>query len=406
MNAKVSIIIPSYNAERFLADTLESVQVQTYINYEVIVVDDGSTDSTHSVVKRFPEVHYYYQANRGPAAARNAGLSLATGQYVSFLDADDLWHPEMLQRCMTILEEQSSIGAVHVNWLPIDADGNLMKESSGWQPWRDDIFERLLVHIPFNTSSVVWRREYWKLIGGFDETPEVNDDWLNWLRIARRGCHFEAIEQPLVYRRMHEGGITQRQPKRIIQWRLNALDRICAELDLSQALCDRAYAEVHWIATTLSLRDGQTNEATRHFQHSVQRNYRLLGLRSTYYAIAYRGKPSDMENLDLAAADKRIYGFLNQLFSAFGVLPGSLEREARSKASFCLAQMAYGKGPSGTGEARRYLARAIRIQPKLILQRDNVAWLVRILLGPRVVRTAFSLLQKQKLPPKIEATEG
>ena len=140
---------------------------------------------------------------------RNTGLHLAKGEFLAFLDSDDLWHKDMLRVCLNILTARPEIAAVHANWLPIDAQGNIVKASSGWKPWRGDIFDRLLVHIPFNTSSILWRRECWERIGGFDETPEINDDWINWLRIARRGYHFEAIEDPLVYRRMHEDSITR-----------------------------------------------------------------------------------------------------------------------------------------------------------------------------------------------------
>jgi glycosyltransferase involved in cell wall biosynthesis len=92
----VSVIVPVYNGDRFLADAIESILTQTYQSYEIIVVDDGSTDHSREIALSFPRVKYLYQPNAGCAAARNRGIEIAKGEYLGFLDADDLWMPDKL----------------------------------------------------------------------------------------------------------------------------------------------------------------------------------------------------------------------------------------------------------------------------------------------------------------------
>lgn len=396
----VSVVVPCYDAERFIQRTLASVIQQTYPALEIIVVDDGSTDGTAGVVAQFDQVNYHFQPNAGPAAARNAGLQLARGEYIAFLDADDVWLPEMLDACITVLIDNHEVSAVHVNWLPIDQQGIVSGISGGWQPWRGDIFSRLLVHIPFNTSSVVWRRVLWDQIGGFDQTPEINDDWVNWLRIAHRGCLFAAIENPLVYRRFHNDSITRRQSQRIVSWRLNALDRICPDLNVPRELCNRAYAEVHWVATTSALREERDSEAIIHFVQAVTLDPSLLSSRSTYYALANDGETGNPGELDLNRATHTIQRFLGRLFQEpdLPFVLADLKETAYATAWLSLAQMAYASGPAHESEARRYLLRATDACPNLILNRNNLAWLARILVGSRFVSAATSLWQRQPQP--------
>ena len=117
MQPKISIIIPTFNCGDFIYRTIESVFAQTYKNYEIIIVDDGSTDSTKDKIdlisKKGIPINYIYQANAGPAAARNTGIRNAAGEYITFLDADDFWIPEKLELQVDVLERESDIGLVY-----------------------------------------------------------------------------------------------------------------------------------------------------------------------------------------------------------------------------------------------------------------------------------------------------
>jgi len=126
MPPKVSVIIPLYNSARFIKNTLQSVADQTYKNVEILCVDDGSTDATKDVIAaHFPGVHYLYQNNKGPAAARNLGIKKATGDYIAFLDSDDIWLPEKLALQMERIFNNNAIKLVHTN-IHIKINGRLI----------------------------------------------------------------------------------------------------------------------------------------------------------------------------------------------------------------------------------------------------------------------------------------
>ncbi|OQA21687.1 MAG: Hyaluronan synthase [Chloroflexi bacterium ADurb.Bin360] len=383
----VSVVIPCYNAECFIQQTVTSVIEQTYRATEIIVVDDGSTDETASIIAQFDHVRYFYQPNSGPAAARNTGLQLSKGEYIAFLDADDLWMPEMLKRCVAVLEAQPSVGAVHANWLPIDSNGQLLRQQSGWQPWRGDIFERLLVHIPFNTSSIVWHRAWWHKIGGFDLTPEVNDDWLNWLRIVHLGCQFEAIAQPLVYRRTHPQGITRVQSQRVVQWRLNALERICSEYSVAESLRRAAYAEIYWVSTMQAVSQDRLDDAVDDLRQAVDNDPSLLSRRSTFFGLACGDSDSRQRMSTPLVAQYNLMRILDGLFSCAELPVGILDQESiiRARALFYLAQIAYSVGEHDI-LARRLLGQSLRMNPSVALDSQAAPWVARILLGRRLVR--------------------
>jgi glycosyltransferase involved in cell wall biosynthesis len=109
---RVSIIVPVYNGERFLGEAIDSIFAQTYPSYEIIVVDDGSTDRTRQIALSYPSVKYLYQANAGTASARNRGIAIARGEYLAFLDADDVWMPDKLSIQMAAFEADPAVEIV------------------------------------------------------------------------------------------------------------------------------------------------------------------------------------------------------------------------------------------------------------------------------------------------------
>ena len=111
---RVSVVVPTYNCARFLGRTIDSALRQTYRDFEIIVVDDGSTDGTQALIAAYEEsVRYVYQTNQGASAARNAALSRASGEFIAYLDADDLWRPDKVIRQVEFLDAHSTCGFVH-----------------------------------------------------------------------------------------------------------------------------------------------------------------------------------------------------------------------------------------------------------------------------------------------------
>jgi glycosyltransferase involved in cell wall biosynthesis len=126
--SRVSVIIPTFNRMEMLADTIRTVEAQSYPNIEIIVVDDGSTDGTRERFERLPNIVYRHQENAGPSAARNKGIKQATGKYLAFLDSDDRWYPDFLAVCVRELESTQA-GFAFANWNVIDENDALTTEN-------------------------------------------------------------------------------------------------------------------------------------------------------------------------------------------------------------------------------------------------------------------------------------
>jgi glycosyltransferase involved in cell wall biosynthesis len=203
----VSIIIPTYNCRRWIAEAIDSALAQTYPQCEIIVVDDGSTDGTGKYLReRYGErIRYIYQPNRGRGAARNHGLRLACGKYIQFLDADDLILPGKIGGQVAFLEAHPGYAAVYCHCLVFNEDDKAHR----WDWPRQkaycsgDILERE-IHEPYLLPNMVLVRRQWvELVGGFDEELRSNEDWDLWLRIAYAGGQFKYLPGPAqaMYRR-------------------------------------------------------------------------------------------------------------------------------------------------------------------------------------------------------------
>ncbi len=181
----VSIIIPTYNRKNLLLEALGSVFSQTYRDYEVIVVDDGSTDGTGAALEGLgARIHYMYQENAGEARARNRGLSVARGEIVAFLDSDDVWKPELLDAELAILGGHSEVALVCARSLTAgEPSEKLISEK---EILTGDLFSQLFQTNFVNNSTVVARRQRLEQAGGFDEGYLTYYDYDLWLKIARQ----------------------------------------------------------------------------------------------------------------------------------------------------------------------------------------------------------------------------
>ena len=193
--AEVSVIIPAFNAGRTIAAALRSVFTQTYCDFEVIVVDDGSTDDTEARVAEWSDrVVYKRQRNGGPGRARNAGIAIASGRLIAFLDADDVWLPRKLARQVAYFERFPSTGLLHAAALVSRAPLTTLRETAdavpldcATQPPSHQFGPVFHGEVAINTLTVMTPRDVLEDVGGFDERRELHvEDWDLWLRIASR----------------------------------------------------------------------------------------------------------------------------------------------------------------------------------------------------------------------------
>ncbi|WP_443750142.1 glycosyltransferase family 2 protein [Asticcacaulis solisilvae] len=172
MKPSVSVIIPAYNAEAFVAATLKSAQAQTLRDIEILVVDDGSTDTTADIVRAFAEadnrIRLITKPNGGVGSARNRGLAEAGADFVAFLDADDLWHPEKLETQLDALKQSGDAAAFSLH-VGIDRDGRFLAPSTRWPFETFPLPAHMVLRPVGNGSSVMVRRDVALAAGGFDE---------------------------------------------------------------------------------------------------------------------------------------------------------------------------------------------------------------------------------------------
>lgn len=216
----VSIIIPAYNSARFLPEAIESVLAQTYKDYEIIVVDDGSTDNTKEVLKPYlDKIKYVYQENRGAASARNTGIKHSQGEYIAFLDADDVWLPEKLHIQADYLDNNQEIAMVYSQSLWMSEDGRLLtgKKSRHRIP-SGDVFNILFFKNFIFTPTVMVRKRILGTVGLFNESFVSTEDRDLWLRIAREFKVF-GISKYLCKTRQTPGSLIRSNKESVYKYR-------------------------------------------------------------------------------------------------------------------------------------------------------------------------------------------
>ncbi len=234
----VSVIIPAYNVSPFIRETIDSVLAQTFTDYEIIVINDGSEDTEELEAALRPHmdrITYIKQENRGAGAARNAGLRAAKGEYVAFLDGDDVWLPEFLSDQLAFIQSGNGYDLVYADAVLFGdrraAKGTIMQRepSNGPVTFESLIGERCVV----NTSSVVARREPILEVGLFDEDLRNSQDFDLWLRLAMRdNARMNFQKKVLVRHRVWSGSLAFDGIKSV-EGELRVLEKVGRRKDLT-----------------------------------------------------------------------------------------------------------------------------------------------------------------------------
>lgn len=233
----VSVIIPTYNRATYVTQAIESALLQSYVPVEIVVVDDGSTDDTQRVLAPYSErINYIYQGNQGEAVARNTGIAASCGDYVAFLDSDDVWFSSKLSKQMSYLSAHPEVGMVASHAIAIDKYGVALDgsplfpaQSEGWVTQENNILRS-----PLPIDTVVVRRNCLPKPTPFPSGVEFGADWEMCLRVgANHKIWF--LGEVLAGVRVHEGNITnplasQQQIDRKLQSRLGVIERVFATM--------------------------------------------------------------------------------------------------------------------------------------------------------------------------------
>ncbi|HYC55948.1 MAG TPA: glycosyltransferase [Candidatus Binatia bacterium] len=293
----VSVIVPTYNRASYLLEAVRSILDQTYPDFEVIVVDDGSTDDTQMAMAgvRDPRLRYVRREHGGISAAMNTGVAASRGRFVARLDSDDAWLPDLLAVLVAELESDARLGFVYGRGRAMTAGGHLLAHTVGTPPrFAGRPLESLVYDDCTCNIAVVARRTALLEAGPYDETLTAAEDWDIWLRVARTHP-FRFIDREVARFRRHDGNVTSLSSpalQAVLDCRLRVLDKLFERDDLSpsvMALRAAAYRNVYTFMTIRWLHAGRPRRAVRSFARSTagNGNRMLVAARNAAFVLVY-----------------------------------------------------------------------------------------------------------------------
>ncbi len=287
---RVSVILPAFNAADTIASAIRSVREQTFQDWELIVVDDGSSDQTWDIVSdltadRENERAIRLEQNQGLAAARNTALATARGEWIALLDADDTWTSEKLCRCMEFLDEHPRLRVVYTPMAAVRKDGTPMVGHSkpchaGWLG--EKLFMSIFVHDP----AAVLHRDVIEEVGGFDESLRVSIGHEFWLRVSTK-FEFGLIDEPLALRGWSETSLTRSKRARSNRYKVHVLERFYFQRGgedlIPRAKAMKRLAKVNYHAGKALLAEGKRTAALPYLRKALR--YRPTYLRVWGYLL-------------------------------------------------------------------------------------------------------------------------
>jgi glycosyltransferase involved in cell wall biosynthesis len=284
---KVSVVIPAYNAMTYLPETVESVLKQTFTNFEVLIINDGSSDHIMQWVTEISDsrVRLISQENQGLPGARNTGIAQAQGEYVAFLDADDWWEPTKLEKQVRCFDERPAVGLVYTWTALIDAsgkpNGRVFASYLEGNVWEQIVVDDMIS----NGSSAMVRRCCFETVGVFDPNLTSAEDRDMWTRLA--ACYpFAVVKEPLTLYRQHPNSMTKNR-QRMIQNLRQVIEKAfqSAPLELLY-LRNRSYGRLNLFQAWNSVDEGNYQEAM-HFQRQAILHHPQLRYSENYIRLSF-----------------------------------------------------------------------------------------------------------------------
>ncbi len=285
----VSVIIPTYNADQFIGQAIQSVLDQTYRSYEIIVVDDGSTDKTKDFLRGFAgQIHCRFQENRGPSAARNTGITIAQGEYICFLDADDLWTPHKLECQLEYMDRHPDIAFVFSDHQDFNARGVLpgsflenkmiFEDSLIKEGPIQNAFLMLLQENFISTPTVMVKKACFEETGLFDEDLWSVEDRDLWLRMAAK---FTLVCLPgiLCKRRVHQSNIS-RQSELTLRSRIKVFEKnkrqfsYLAPAEIWHSALANFYCQIGYVLLENDQRKHAAHAGVKSLKHAFQQMFK------------------------------------------------------------------------------------------------------------------------------------
>lgn len=386
----VSVIIPNYNHAQYVSDAIRSVLAQTYRNYEIIVVDDGSTDNSRETVAKFgDQVQYIYQKNAGLSAARNTGIKASKGELIGVLDADDMYEPGYLSTLVSALQEDLDADGIYCGYQFVDHTNILLPQVEARPVSPDKLHEALLDGNFFVPESIFLRRKVYENVGLFDETLRACEDWDVWLRATKKYKIIHSTE--ILTRHRVLPGSMSTDPLRMLNNRLAVLKKHVGEepREGGESAAHRAYGRAYLGSCVEYLQYGDPDRAYECFQKMSNICPSLLVEIDTFYQLGCGNQPKgamgDLKSLHVKRNSTPLLAMMTSLFIDPGTTDSvkRLRRAAYAKAFYALGMLAYNTRDFSL--ARRFLSSAILNDTKLMLNKQIVGMWFKSLLGPKAI---------------------
>lgn len=387
---KVSVIIPNYNNAHYLGNAIQSVLRQSFTDYEIIVVDDGSTDNSKDVVSTFGnKVRYIWQENKGLGGARNTGINASNTEFIGLLDADDEWKPIYLEKMISLVESHPDAAVYYSAASGMDATGKELPKVFGRMIPPNNTYQNLLRANFIIPSTVLLRRSAVTKAGLFDERNRGLhgcEDWDLWLRLCP-SHQFAGTPEPLVRYRLHANTFSanpahmQDAVKTVIEKNFGIDDSKYADWPEQKR---RAFGGVYrYKALTSIQKQGNWEIATESLCKAFEIDPTLATDLDLFYELAFGtqnpGYKDSIHDFNLQQNAKLIIRMLVKVFDKNSKLKSS-RRKSLGIASYAIGLVAY--NTSQRKLSKQFLTKALIFSPKLLLERRVIATLIKSYLNP------------------------
>ena len=387
---QVSVIIPAYNQAQFLADAIQSVLGQTYRDFEIIVVDDGSQDNTRQVVAQFGnQVRYFWQENKGLSAARNTALRHAQAEIIALLDSDDMWKPEFLEKMVIHLNCHPQAAAVYCGLEYVDSHGTLVGKPSLAVVPPAKVHETLIREgnwlVP---CAVIFRRRLAEQVGLFDESIGPVADTDLWIKLSAHHL-FVGLPEVLVQYRRHANNMTK-DPKCMIDASRQQTEKMFGLPKGNSFQWSRlkrcAYIKLYRSGIIQYLAYGDVEESIRYFLRLIELFPNTVLTMGFWRGIARVHIPQEYQNdplirLDWTQVQRDVFGLLDALSTRFDTSSCLTKLYPRIKASAFLALADEAARATELRKTWRWLWRVARDCPPMVVSRPYWGTLIRSIIG-------------------------
>lgn len=384
MPPKVSVVIATYNTGPYICEAVESVLTQTYRDFEIIVIDDGSTDDTRERLSRFQQqIIYIYQENRERSAARNHGIRVAQGEYVAFLDADDYWLPDKLEKQISVLENDPDLAAVNCWMKPFYGD-EMLPDIAGAAFDRRNIhnaFEELLLEKTMPLCAVM-RKACLESVGAFDETISCIEDWDLWLRLTLQ-YRVDIVPEVLAYYRLGDKFLpavwARREVQRTRVYAVRKVFEIAREIPSVHLTADlerKAMTQAYWRACLIDYAVDQIAAAQTHWECALEYDDNFFIAKTTPWIENLIGFANRL--YDTVTPPEEAEAFVIRVFDHLPRSVASLHRLRRNALGRLKAGYAFQARRRGDLQgAGKLMRRAIMYYPLLLRNRGVISIALR-----------------------------